>query len=62
MLRTAKRYSELSDSELLDLLCPEGPASDMRPYLQYYAERGELRRMVDDAALALVDRIWEGGR
>ena len=62
VLRTAKRYSELSDSELLDLLCPEGPASDMRPYLQYYAERGELRRMVDDAALALVDRIWEGGR
>lgn len=60
VIRTADRYSDMTDAELLDLLCSGGPAADVRGYLQYFADRKELRRIVEEAKLALVDRIWEG--
>ncbi len=60
VIRTADRYSGMSDGELLDLLCSGGPAADLRGYLRYFADKGELRRVVEDAKLALIDRIWEG--
>lgn len=62
VVRTAGRYSAMTDAEILDLLCAGGPASDMRAYLQYYAGKGELRDLAEKAKLALVDRLWEGGQ
>lgn len=57
VLRASEEYSKMTDAKLLDLLCSKGPAADLRPYLEYYAEHGTLHRIVEEAELSLVDRL-----
>lgn len=57
VLRSTKELEAMSDQELLDLLCPKGPASDVRPYLQYFADKGKLRELVTQAGLSVIDRL-----
>lgn len=60
IVKAADRFSQMSDAELLDLLCSKGPAADLRPYLEYFAKHGKLRDLVAEAELSAIDRILEG--
>ncbi|MBO4502115.1 MAG: DNA repair exonuclease [Candidatus Methanomethylophilus sp.] len=49
----------MTDQELLDMLCSKGPAADLRPYLQYYADKGKLRELVREAEMSTIGRLSE---
>ncbi|MCQ2084579.1 MAG: DNA repair exonuclease [archaeon] len=57
IIRSANSLSELSDYELLELLCSKGPASDLRPYLEYYAKHGKLHDLIAEAEMSAIDRV-----
>lgn len=57
VLRITKEMGSLSDGEILDLLCSNGPASDIREYLRYYANHGKLRELVSQAGFSVIDRL-----
>lgn len=56
-LRSMKELESMSDQELLNLLCSKGPASDIRVYLQYFADKGKLHELVTRAGLSVIDRL-----
>ncbi|MCQ2070070.1 MAG: DNA repair exonuclease [archaeon] len=57
VIDASKKYQEMDDYELLDVLCKSGPAMEMRPFLEYYAEKGRLHGLVEQAKLSLIDRL-----
>ena len=59
IIRVSDSLYEKTDEELLEMLCGKGPAADIRPYLQYYADKGKLRELVREAEMSAIGRLSE---
>lgn len=57
VVRTAEEIEAMTDEQILDLLCSEGPAKEVRGRMKYFADTGALRRIAGEAKLALLDRL-----
>ena len=59
IIRVSDSLYGKTDEELLEMLCSKGPAADIRPYLQYYADKGKLRELVREAEMSAIGRLSE---
>ncbi len=57
VIRVSDSVQEMTDEEILDLLCSEKHFSDVRQYLQYYANKGLLRDLVREAEMSVLGRL-----
>ena len=57
ILKAYDDLSEKTDQELLELICSKGPTKDIRPYLQYYADAGKLKELLNEATTSVIDRL-----
>jgi exonuclease SbcD len=56
-VRSEKELESMTDEELMELLCGSGPATDVSGRMRYFAEKGELKRMLREALAELADRL-----
>ncbi len=57
VIKASDALSEMTDEELLKLICSNGPSEDVKPYLQYYANKGRLKELVSEATTSVIDRL-----
>ena len=61
VIKASDSLAELSEEEILDMLCSSRHFQDLRPYLVYYAHKGMLRDLVREAEMSLLGRLTEAG-
>lgn len=61
VIKTSESLAELSDDEILDMLCSAKHFQDLRPYLEYYAHKCMLKELVREAEMSLLGRLTEAG-
>ena len=57
ILKASDELSDMTDQELLELICSNGPTDDIKRYLQYYADRGRLKELLNEATTSVIDRL-----
>lgn len=59
IIRTSDSLTEMDDYEILGLLCSNGPAQDLRTYLEYFAKHGTLKELIKEAEMSAIGRLTE---
>ena len=57
VLKASDELSGKTDQELLEQICSMGPTDDIRSYLQYYADHGRLKELLNEATTSVIDRL-----